>query len=145
MTREQNNEARVVLAIDAIQKSDALSRRAAAKLYNVPETTLRDRMSGAAPIANRRPSAQVLTALEDAAGVQQILDLEARGFLLSLEDLWGHDGSHHRVAWHTSCWKQQSYRFIHRREGLHARCPRTYDYQRALCEDTEMLWEKPRD
>lgn len=36
--REQNNEARVILAIDAIQKTDVLSCRAAAKLYNVPET-----------------------------------------------------------------------------------------------------------
>ena len=85
--REQNNEARVVLAIDAIQKSDGLSRRAAAKLYNVPETTLRDRMSGATPITNRRPVAQVLTALEKEAVVQYILDLDARGFSPSLEDV----------------------------------------------------------
>lgn len=31
--REQDNEAQVVLAIDAIQKSEKLSRRDAAKLY----------------------------------------------------------------------------------------------------------------
>ena len=42
----QNQEARVILAIDAIQSSKKLSRRAATKLYNIPETTLRDRMKG---------------------------------------------------------------------------------------------------
>lgn len=137
--RERNNEARVVLAIDAIQKSDALSRRAAAKLYNVPETTLRDRMSGAAPIANRRPSAQVLTALEEEAVVQYILDLDARGFPPSLEDvrmmadrILASRGTR-RVG------KQWPYRFIQRREQLRTRCPRTYDYQRARCEDPDLL------
>lgn len=104
--REQINEARVVLVIGATQKSDRLSRRAAVKLYNVPETTLRDRMSGATPITERRPAAQVPIALEDTAGVQYILDLDARGFLLSLEDLWGDGGSYPRVEWHTSSWKQ---------------------------------------
>ncbi len=124
--REQNNEARVVLAIDAIQKSDGLSRRAAAKLYNVPETTLRDRMSGATPITNRRPVAQVLTALEKEAVVQYILDLDARGFSPSLEDvrvmadrILASRGTR-RVG------KQWPYRFIQRREELRTRCPRTY-------------------
>jgi helix-turn-helix, Psq domain len=50
---DQAKEARVNLAIQAIQLSRKLSCRAAAKLYNVPETTLRDRMNGAAPIAER--------------------------------------------------------------------------------------------
>ena len=124
--REQNNEARVVLAIDAIQKSDGLSRRAAAKLYNVPETTLRDRMSGATPITNRRPVAQVLTALEKEAVVQYILDLDARGFSPSLEDvrvmadrILASRGTR-RVG------KQWPHRFIPRREALRTRCPRTY-------------------
>ena len=82
--REQNNEARVVLAIHTIRKTDGLSRRAAAKLYNVPETTLRGRMSGATPIANRRPMAQALTALEEEAVVQYMLDLDARGLKIRL-------------------------------------------------------------
>ena len=60
--REQDNEAQVVSAIDAIQKSEKLSRRDAAKLYDVPETTMCDRISVATPMAESRPAIQVLTA-----------------------------------------------------------------------------------
>ena len=60
--REQDHEVLVVLAIDAIQKSEELSRRDAAKLYDVPETTMCDRISVATPMAGSRPAIQVLTA-----------------------------------------------------------------------------------
>lgn len=39
--REKDNKAQVVLATDVTEKSDTLSRRAAAKLYDVIEPTLR--------------------------------------------------------------------------------------------------------
>ena len=42
----QTQEARIILAIEAIQSSKKLSRRAAAKLYNIPETTLYARITG---------------------------------------------------------------------------------------------------
>ena len=57
-------EARVILAIEAIRTSKKLSRRAAAKIYNVPESTLRTRMKGAVPISDRRPALQKLTEIE---------------------------------------------------------------------------------
>jgi hypothetical protein len=139
MTREQNNEARVVLAIDAIQKTDRLSRRAAAKLYNVPETTLRDGMSGVGPITERRPAVQVLTALEEEAVVQYILDFDARGFPPSLEDVRVMSDRILASLGTRRVGKQWPYRFVRRREELRTRCPRAYDYQRALCEDPDLL------
>jgi hypothetical protein len=42
----QTQEARIILAIEAIRSSKNLSRRSAAKIYKVPETTLRHRMAG---------------------------------------------------------------------------------------------------
>lgn len=137
--REQDNEARVVVAIDAIQKSDRLSRRTAAKLYNVPETTLRDRMSGAIPMAERRPAVQVLTALKKTVVVQYTLDLDAREFPPSLENM--RVTADRILASRGTCRveKQWPYRFVQRREELRTRCPRTYDYQRALCEDPDLL------
>lgn len=133
--REQNNEARVVLAIDAIHKTERLSRRCAAKFYNVPETSLRDRMSGESPTTERPPAVQVLTALEEEAVFQYVLDFDARGFPPSLEDvritadrILASRGTR-RVG------KQWPYRFVQRREELRTRCPRAYDYQRAFCED----------
>lgn len=40
----QIQEARIILTIEAIRTSKKLSRRNAAKIYKVPESTLRDRM-----------------------------------------------------------------------------------------------------
>ena len=42
----QTQEARIILAIKAIRSSKKLSCRSAAKIYKVPETTLRYRMAG---------------------------------------------------------------------------------------------------
>ena len=53
-------------------------------IYNAPEPTLRDRMSDATPMAKGRPATQ---ALEKTAVVYYTLDLDARGFPLSLEDV----------------------------------------------------------
>ena len=72
----QTNEARVILAIEAIQSSKKLSRRAAARFYNVPESTIRDRMNGVTHIAERRPAVQLLTEIEEEVIVQYILDLD---------------------------------------------------------------------
>jgi hypothetical protein len=46
-----NKEAQVILAIEAIRPSRKLSIRDAAKLYNVPFSTLRDRITGTTSIA----------------------------------------------------------------------------------------------
>lgn len=39
-------ESRLVLAIEVIQKDENLSIRSAARIYNVPATTIRDRRAG---------------------------------------------------------------------------------------------------
>ena len=131
----QTNEARVILAIEAIRTSHKLSRRAAAKLYNVPESTLRTRMNGATPIAERRPAVQVLTAIEERVVVQYILDLDSRGFPPLIEDV--REMANRILASRSTrrVGKQWPYRFIQRREELRMRFSRAYDFQRALCED----------
>ena len=76
----QTQEARIILAIEAIRISKKLSRRKAAKIYEVPETTLRDRMNGRTTLPERRPAAQNLTELEETIIVTYILDRDSRGF-----------------------------------------------------------------
>jgi transposase len=86
----QTNEARIIIAIEAIRTSKNLSCRAAAKIYQVPESTLRDRINGRAPISERRLGASKLTELEEDVIVQNILDMDTRGFapqLTSVEDM----------------------------------------------------------
>jgi hypothetical protein len=83
-------EARIILAIEAIRTSKKLSCRKAAKIYAVPYSTLNDRMNGRTTISERRPAAQKLTELEEEVISQYILDLDSRGFaprLASVEDM----------------------------------------------------------
>ena len=76
----QSKESRIILAIQAMQQDKNLSRRRTAKIYDVPETTLRDRMKGKTPKPESRPAAHRLTVIEEEVVVQYILDLDMRGF-----------------------------------------------------------------
>ena len=76
----QTQEAQIILAIEAIQTSKKLSRRKAAKIYKVPETTLRDRMNGATSFPERWPANTNLNKLEKQIIINYILDQDSRGF-----------------------------------------------------------------
>jgi hypothetical protein len=83
-------EARIILAIEAIRTSKNLSRRKATKLYEVPFTTLNDRINGHLPLPKRRPANTKLSELEEGVIVRYILDLGSRGFtprLTSVKDM----------------------------------------------------------
>ena len=74
-------ESRIIMAMEAIQTSrKRMSRRAAAKLYDVPETTLRDRITSRPARQDVRPNRYKLTNLEEEVLIQYILDLDSRGF-----------------------------------------------------------------
>ena len=55
---------RIILAIQAIQNNQNLSRRQAAKIYEVPETTLHDRISGRTSKNDSRNARQKITKSE---------------------------------------------------------------------------------
>ena len=76
----QSKEARIILAIEAIRSSKKMSRRRAANIYGVPESSLRDRMNGKTPIRERRNGRRKLTPSEEQTLVQYVLDLDAQGF-----------------------------------------------------------------
>jgi hypothetical protein len=135
----QTQEARIILAIEAIRTTKKLSKRSVAKIYRVPEATLRDRMAGRTPLNERRPGAQKLTELEEVVLLRYILDLDSRGFaprLASVEDMANYileSRGGKRVG---TRWAQ---RFVQRRPELKTRFNRVYDFQRALCEDPELI------
>ncbi|KFY28445.1 hypothetical protein V491_00458 [Pseudogymnoascus sp. VKM F-3775] len=132
-------EAQIILAIEAIQSSHKLSRRAAAKLYNVPESTLRARMNGVTPKADSRPVSQSLTEIEEDVVVQYILDLDSRGFPPLIGDVEAMVNSILASQGARCVGKQWPYRFIQRRTELKTRFSRAYDFQRALCEDPTVI------
>jgi predicted HTH domain antitoxin len=86
----QTQEARIILAIEAIRSSKKISCRSAAKIYRVPESTLRDRMAGRTTRRESRANCHKLTELEEEVIIQRILDMDTRGFaprLASVEDM----------------------------------------------------------
>jgi hypothetical protein len=135
----QTQEARIILAIEAIRTSKKLSCRSAAKLYNVPKSTLTDRMTGRTPRRELKANCHKLTELEEEVIVRYILDLDTRGFaprLAGVKDIANYileSRGGRRVG------KLWAHRFVQRRPELKTRFNRIYDFQRALCEDPELI------
>ena len=87
----QTQEARIILAIEAIRTSKRkLSRWKAVEIYNVPYSTLTNRMTGKPPRRDIRANCLKLTKLEEGVIINYILDLDSRGFsprLANVEDI----------------------------------------------------------
>lgn len=134
-----SDEGRLQIAIPTIRNHKDLSVRGAAKVYRVPETTLRDGMNGRRARQDTRANSKKMTELEEEAIVKYVLDLDSRGFSPPLRDvedianllLTERDAS--RVGKH---WASN---FVKRQPGLKTRVNRPYDYQRALCEDPDAI------
>ena len=73
-------EGRLALSTQAIQTRQIKSLRQAARLYNIPETTLRMRVRGALPQASANAQKRKLSPTEEQSLVEWILDLDQRGF-----------------------------------------------------------------
>ncbi|KAK8093279.1 uncharacterized protein PG998_014680 [Apiospora kogelbergensis] len=84
---DPSKESQIILAIQSLQKDPHLSRRAAGKIFNVPESTLRDRMRGKCAKAEQRSKSSRLTELEEEAITKYILNLDSRGFSPRLHDV----------------------------------------------------------
>jgi hypothetical protein len=87
--------------------------------------SLRTRIKGRKPMAERRPKVQLLDELEEKALVQHIIDLDARGFpprLEGVEDMANHiltSRQNRRVG------KLWAHRFVKRRPELKTRFSRS--------------------
>ncbi|MBE3045679.1 hypothetical protein IMZ48_24655 [Candidatus Bathyarchaeota archaeon] len=75
-----SNEGRLELAVKAIQGRDKLSTRQAARIYNVPRSTLRGRINGKCFRQDTRANSIKITELEEEAIIKYVLDLDSRGF-----------------------------------------------------------------
>lgn len=135
----QSKEARIIIALKSIRSSRKLSTRTAAKIYNVPYTTLADRMKGCTPKTDYRPVARGLTEIEEEVIVQHILDLDSGGFPPTIEGVREMPDYILASQGASRAGKQWPYRFIKRREELRTRFSRAYDFQRAFCEDPELM------
>jgi hypothetical protein len=77
---DPNIEARILLALRALQNDPKLSLRRAAGIYQVRYWTLHRRQKGILSTRNSIPKPRKLSDLEEQIIVQFILDLDSRGF-----------------------------------------------------------------
>jgi hypothetical protein len=74
-----SKEARLILALQALQNDNKLSERAAAKIYNVDRRTLARRRTGKPARRDTTPNSRRLTDSEEKA-IQYVIELSERAF-----------------------------------------------------------------
>ncbi|ODM17099.1 hypothetical protein SI65_07498 [Aspergillus cristatus] len=137
-------EGRIILAMSALQKKEITNIREAARLYNIPRTTLRDRLKGSSYRAEQRANGHKLTQNEEESLVQWIFSMDQRGAAprpAHVQDMANILLSKHGdtniktvgVNWATN--------FIKRHDELKTRFSRRYNHQRAKCEDPKIIKE----
>jgi hypothetical protein len=136
-----SNEARIILALQALKNDQTLSLRAAAKIYKVSPATLMRRRAGKPARRDTTPNLRRLTDSEEEAIVQYILGLIARAFpprLRGVEDMANRLLRERDAPPVGKLW---AHNFVKRKEKIRTRWSRRYDYQRAKCEDPKVIGE----
>jgi hypothetical protein len=134
-----SKEARVILAIQAPQKDQELSKRSAAEIYSVSDRTIRRRLNGQPARCDTPANSRKLSNLEEQTIVQYISDLSARVFpprLCFVEDMANRLLRECDVP---PVGKNWAHNFVKRQPELRTRFTRRYDCQRAKCEDLEVI------
>src|SRR5437667_6701764 len=137
----QPNEARYILALEAMKNDEKLSIRAIAKLYNVPHMTLTNRRASRPTRRDTSPNSRKLTKLEEEAIVQYVLELGTRSFPPRLRDVEEMANQLLRVRDAPPVGVNWASNFVRRQPELYTRYCRKYDYQRAKCEDQKAIRE----
>ena len=136
---ELPQESRIQLAIQAIKKGQVRSGCAAAKIYNVPKRTLQRRMANIPSRSETRANLMILTKEEEKILVRYIIDLDDRGFAPRIQGVEDMANEMLAARGASPVGKRWAYRFTKRRAELQTRFSRAYDFQRALCEDPDIL------
>ena len=138
-TQSLCNEARVNLAIQSLKLGQFPSIRAAATAYSVNRNTLTNRMNNKPPRRDVTPNSRKLTPIEEQVIVQRVLDLDSRGFSprLRIVEEMANKLLDERAG--GTVGKKWASNFVKRTPELKTRLNRKYDYQRAKCEDPELI------
>ena len=136
---QPSKEARLLLAVQAFQRNPKEKLRVLARYYTMPYSTLQKRVQGQLLLSERRLVMHKLTEIEEKVILQRVIDLDTRGFsprlsgVKEIANLILQSRGGGRVG------KNWTARYIARQPDLSTRFNRVYDYQRALCEDPELI------
>jgi hypothetical protein len=143
-TNLTEQEGRILLAIQAIKNQEISSVRKAARIYNVPETTLRDRRHGTTNRAISRANSHKLTEIEEESLQKWILSLDDRGAAPRPSTV--RETANLLLAARgttpvQTVGEKWVYNFVKRYPSLSSRFSRRYNYERAKCEDPKIIRE----
>ena len=145
MPKDLRQEGRLELAIRAVQTGQIISVQRAAHLYNVPRTTLRDRLTGIKQRSITDRTKRKLTETEEYTLLQWILSMDKRGAPLrpttvqNMANLLLANRDASKPS--STVGKNWVTKFVRRHDVLKTRFSRRYDHQRALCEDPKKIQE----
>jgi hypothetical protein len=137
-------EGRILLAIQAIQKQEIASIREAARQFNVPRSTLTIRLNRVQNRASSRANNLKLTEIEEESLQKWILSMDLRGAaprhstVREIADLLlAARGS----TPPPSVGQNWVTKFVKRHPNLSSRFSKSYNYERAKCEDPKIIEE----
>ncbi|KAF7181278.1 hypothetical protein CNMCM7691_000496 [Aspergillus felis] len=137
-------EGRILLAISALKKQEISNIREAARVYNIPRSTLQDRLRGKTFRNEARANSHKLTQSEEESLVRWILSIDQRGaaprpsYVREMANILLAKRGTTPIQAVGEKWV---YNFIKRRDELKTRFSRRYNHQRAKCEDPKVITE----
>ena len=139
----ESKESRIQLALNAYKKGQFKTLKSVCLAFDVPRTTLRRRIGGITSRAEKTANCQKLSETEESTLSAWILDMDSRGLPLQLSTV------HHLAQLLLTARLSSSQpvilgehwvnRFIQHHPELKSKYTRKYDYQRAKCEDPQLI------
>jgi hypothetical protein len=133
---QSSNEAKIVLALQALQNNPSLGTRRAATIYEVNHRTLQRRQHGTQSQRDSIPKSRKLSDQEEQIIVQFNLDLDSRGFPSRLSYVANSLLANHDAP---PVGKRWAHNFVQRQLELKTRQFRRYDYRRVRSEDLTII------
>ena len=133
------NEGSILLAMSAFQSGQCHTIPAAAKAYNVSRTTLYKRIQGRTSREDYKPTNKRLTSIEEEVLVQDILKLDGQGLPPSISLVKDMADIIHKARGGSGVGINWAANFVKRTPVLDIRLGRTYECQRRLCEDPQVI------
>jgi hypothetical protein len=137
-------EGRVLLAIQAIQKQEIISVREAASHFTVPEATLRRRLRGIPSRSETRANGLKLDAIKEESLLKWILSMDLRGLAprhATVREMANFLLARRGSTPVLSVGANWVTKFVKRHPELSSSFSRSYNYERAKCEDPKLIIE----
>jgi predicted HTH domain antitoxin len=137
-------EGRILLAIQAIKEQKKLSIRAAARIYDIPFSTLQARLKGHQNRVDLRANSFKLTEIEENSLKKWVISLDTRGAAprpYMVEEMANLLLTTRGTTPTQTVGKNWVGNFVKRHPELDTRFSKRYNYERARCEDPKIIME----